>query len=150
MNLPMKHFTGKVLNGFCGLFTHVQVFGVIGMNGESVSLLQSHGLDHFNFYRIFYKIAAGYLKSFMIQRQCIGRKYRSRDCLDRNHFNYSKIEYICQEGEPVDGTDFSKPILYQRSSYSQILKQSYPTKTITVIFISALYCGLKYRLHVLF
>ena len=43
----------------------------------------------------------------MIQRQCIGRKYRSRDCLDRNHFNYSKIEYICQEGEPVDGTDFS-------------------------------------------
>ena len=52
-----------------------------------------------------------YKCSFMIQRQCIGRKYRSRDCLDRNHFNYSKIEYICQEGEPVDGTDFLKPII---------------------------------------
>ena len=74
INLPMKHFTErsyeKVLNGFCGLFSHVKVFGVIGMNGESVSLLQSHGLDPFIFveFSIVIKLKLVYLKSFMIQR----------------------------------------------------------------------------------
>ena len=83
------------------------------MSGENVSLLQYHGLDHIIYSPLetesaftlqMFQIVSFYM--MMIQRQCIGRKYRSRDCLDRNHFNYSKIEYICQEGEPVDGTDF--------------------------------------------
>ena len=40
------------------------------MNGESVSLLQSHGLDPFIFveFSIVIKLKLVYLKSFMIQR----------------------------------------------------------------------------------
>ena len=35
-------------------------------------------------------------------KQCIGRKYRFRTCLNRTHTNYDNIEYICQEGSTTD------------------------------------------------
>ena len=61
MNLPMKTFNENFIeslqseiiwNSFEGILWaifHIQVFGVIGMNGESANLLQYHGLDHFIF-----------------------------------------------------------------------------------------------------
>ena len=53
---------------------------------------------------------------------CIGRKFRRRECLNRTHIGYDNIEYICQNGKPIQGSSHKDYTLSKKLQFPFFLR----------------------------
>ena len=128
------------------------------MNGESVSLLQYHGLDHFNFsvFLLIWNCKCIANCKWLSINVCLWFKDSASG--ENTEAEIALIEIISIIARL--NTFVKKANLLMERIFSIILNingqvkarnnRVIRLKTITVIFTSALYCGLKYRLHVLY